>query len=129
MSENSGDAKVAEQFLAAYSAHDWQALRALFAEDIAWTMPGAGTISGTVHGIAAALDRVQEIVGRGLRTQLLHLLVGRHGVALSLRNTAVAPDGRTLDEHLATVLTIREGKIAAIDSYLSDVDGMSAFFR
>lgn len=63
-----------------------------------------------------------------LRTELLHVLSGRHGVALSLRNTAVAPDGRILDEHLATVLTIRDGKIAAIDSYLSDVGGMNAFF-
>jgi ketosteroid isomerase-like protein len=43
------------------------------------------------------------------------------GAALSLRNTATAPDGRRLDEHLATVLTTQCGRITAIDSYLSDV--------
>ncbi|WP_055495027.1 hypothetical protein [Streptomyces sp. TP-A0356] len=55
-------------------------------------------------------------------------LVGAHGAALSLRNTATAPDGRRLDEHLATVLATQCGRITAIDSYLSDVEGMSAFF-
>ena len=129
MPDNSGDVTVAERFLTAYRAHDWEALRALLADDVTWSMPGAGTISGTVHGRAAAIDRIQEIVGRGLRTELLHILAGQHGIVLSLRNTATAADGRTLDEHLSTVLTIRDGKIVAIDSYLSDVDGMSAFFH
>ncbi|MEV5945890.1 nuclear transport factor 2 family protein [Streptomyces sp. NPDC051993] len=128
MSSNSADATVAERFLAAFGARDWDALRALLAPDITWSMPGGGTISGTIHGSDAAIARVQEIAGRGLHTELLHVLVGQHGVALSLRNTAQAPDGRSLDEHLATVLTIREGRIAAIDSYLSDVAQMSAFF-
>ncbi|MEX2981019.1 nuclear transport factor 2 family protein [Streptomyces sp. C36] len=126
--ENGPDVRIAERFLTAYRSHDWEALRALFTADIAWSMPGTGTISGTVHGADAAIDRVREIVGRGLRTELLHVLSGQYGVTLSLRNTAVTPDGRTLDEHLATVLTIRDGKITAIDSYLSDVGGMNAFF-
>ncbi|MFF4699370.1 hypothetical protein [Streptomyces chattanoogensis] len=63
-----------------------------------------------------------------MHTELLHVLVGAHGAALSLRNRATAADGRQLDEYLATVLTTRDGRITAIDSYLSDVDGMSAFF-
>ncbi|MDF3301425.1 hypothetical protein [Streptomyces tropicalis] len=62
-----------------------------------------------------------------MRTELLHVLAGRGGVALSLRNTATAPDGRTLDEHLATVLTLRGGLICAVDSFLSDVAGTSAY--
>ncbi|WP_328606237.1 hypothetical protein OG943_40860 [Amycolatopsis sp. NBC_00345] len=33
-----------------------------------------------------------------------------------------------LDEHLATVCTLQDGKVAAIETYLSDVDGMNAFF-
>ncbi|MGW7579371.1 nuclear transport factor 2 family protein [Streptomyces sp. NPDC054765] len=129
MTGSDSHTELADRFLTAFRTHDWEALSTLLAPDIVWSMPGTGTISGTLHGTAAAIDRFQEIVGRGLHTELLHILVGQNGAALSLRNTAVAADGRKLDEHLATVLTIREGKIAAIDSYLSDVDGMSAFFR
>lgn len=128
MVESSGHARVAERFLAAFGARDDAGLRALLAEDVVWSMPGSGTISGTVHGRDAAATRAWEIAGRGVRTELLHVLVGQHGVALSLHNTALAADGRELDEHLATVLTVRDGVITAIDSYLSDVDGMSAFF-
>ncbi|MEJ1975899.1 MAG: hypothetical protein WDN49_07115 [Acetobacteraceae bacterium] len=47
--------------------------------------------------------------------------------ALSLHNTA-SREGRILDEHLATVCYLRDGKIAAIETYLSDVEAMNAFF-
>ncbi|MFG2194030.1 nuclear transport factor 2 family protein [Streptomyces sp. NPDC048639] len=120
---------LAEKFLTTFRDRDWEALASLFAPDITWSMPGHGTISGTAAGAAAAVERAREIAGTGVRTELLHVLSGRHGAALLLRNTATADDGRTLDEHLATVLTMSGGRIAAIDSYLSDVQGMSAFFR
>ncbi|MDN7451277.1 hypothetical protein QZM03_28475, partial [Burkholderia multivorans] len=42
-------------------------------------------------------------------------------------NTARRND-LVLDEHLATVCTLRDGKIAAIETYLSDLPGMNAFF-
>ncbi|MEU5532568.1 nuclear transport factor 2 family protein [Streptomyces sp. NPDC020362] len=119
---------IAERFLTSFRDRDWEALRSLLADDITWTMPGAGAISGTARGADAVVDRARHIAGRGLRTELLHVLVGAHGAALSLHNTATAADGRRLDEYLATVLTMRQGRITAIDSYLSDVDGMSAFF-
>ncbi|GHB60449.1 hypothetical protein GCM10010331_55190 [Streptomyces xanthochromogenes] len=128
MTRNRADATVAQRFLTAFAAHDWEALQALFSVDLTWSMPGDGTISGTVHGADAAVDRARKIAGRGLATELRHILTGVHGVALSLHNTAEDADGRALDEHLATVLTIRDGKVCAIDSYVSDVDGMSAFF-
>ncbi|MEU6083158.1 nuclear transport factor 2 family protein [Streptomyces sp. NPDC047108] len=129
MSGDKDRAELAAEFLAAFRDRDWDTLASLFAPDIVWSMPGDGTISGTAEGAAAAVGRAREIAGRGIRTELLHVLTGGHGVALILRNTATAGDGRTLDEHLATVLTMSEGKVTAIDSYLSDVPGMSAFFQ
>jgi ketosteroid isomerase-like protein len=66
-------------------------------------------------------------VSYGLTFTLKHILIGRHGVALSLNNTARRGD-LVLDEHLATVLTIRDEKISAIDTYLSDIDMLNAFF-
>ena len=61
------------------------------------------------------------IVSYGLTFTLKHILIGRHGAALSLNNTARRGD-LVLDEHLATVLSLRDGKIFAIDTYLSDVE-------
>lgn len=128
MLENTADATVADRFLSAYGAHDWEALRELFTDDVQWTLPGTARISGTARGVDAILDRVQQIVASGVNTQLHHVLVGQDGITLSLRNTARAEDGRELDEHLATVMHVRDGRVFEIETYLSDVDGMIAFF-
>jgi uncharacterized protein len=48
-------------------------------------------------------------------------------MAPSLHNTARS-DGAALDEYLATVCFLRNGKIASIETFLSDVQGMDAFF-
>ncbi|OIQ94522.1 hypothetical protein GALL_234790 [mine drainage metagenome] len=37
-------------------------------------------------------------------------------------------EGATLDEKLATVCRLREGRIAEIETFLSDVPGMDRFF-
>jgi uncharacterized protein len=54
-------------------------------------------------------------VSYGLTFTLKHILIGQHGVALSLNNTARRGD-LVLDEHLATVMNIRDGKTLAIDT-------------
>jgi hypothetical protein len=55
------------------------------------------------------------------------LLISRDNVALSLHNTA-QQGNLVLDEYLATVCRLKDGKIAAIETFLSNVDGMNAFF-
>ncbi|WP_277874462.1 MULTISPECIES: hypothetical protein [unclassified Leptolyngbya] len=36
-------------------------------------------------------------------------------------------DDRILEEHLATVCRLKDGRIATIETFLFDVDGMNAF--
>jgi len=120
---------IGRQFLDALAERDWQAMRQLFSDGAHWTMPGSNsTFSNTVVGPDALVDRVQRIVASGVRTEVLHVLVGEAGVALSLHNTAQNASGQRLDQHLATVLTVNDGKITTVDTYLSDVAGMEAFF-
>jgi len=114
-------------FLAALKAGDWAGLRALIADDAHWTLPGNNTISGRVEGGDAVAAHARKIAGYGLDFALKHILVSRDNFALSLHNTA-RRDGVALDEHLATVCRIRDGRIAEIETYLSDVNGMNAFF-
>ncbi|ATL65574.1 nuclear transport factor 2 family protein [Nocardia terpenica] len=119
---------IGKQFHAALSTRDWDALRALLHDDATWTLPGDNTVSGVAVGADAVIERARTIAGYGLNFELLHVLVSRENVALSLHNTARRDDA-VLDEYLSSVCRLRDGRIAAIETFLSDVPGMNAFFR
>ncbi len=112
----------------ALTSGDWAALRSLLHEDATWTLPGDNAVSGTAVGADGVVERARAIAGYGLRFELLHILTSRDNVALSLHNTARRADA-VLDEYVATVCRVRDGRIAEIESFLSDVPGMDAFFR
>ena len=120
--------KIAEDFLCAFKAHDWDGIRSHLHADIKWTLPGYGMISGTAVGVDAVIERTKIIIGGGVQTKLHHILVGQNGLTLSLNNTATSADGRILDEELATVLTVDNGLIIKIDTYLSNVPMMEKYF-
>ncbi|MBF6062144.1 nuclear transport factor 2 family protein [Nocardia terpenica] len=119
---------IGKRFHAALSTRDWDALRALLHDDATWTLPGDNTVSGVAVGADAVTERARTIAGYGLNFELLHILVSRENVALSLHNTARRDDA-VLDEYLSSVCRLRDGRIAAIETFLSDVPGMNAFFR
>ena len=125
--DDSEKQKIAESFLACLRTRDWAGLESLLAESAVWSLPGQSVISGEAYGPAAIVHRAQTIVSYGINFELKHILIGQHGVALSLHNTARRKDA-VLDEHLATVMTLRNGKIAAIDTYLSDLRALNTFF-
>jgi hypothetical protein len=118
---------IARQFLEALGSRDWGLLRSIMTDDIVWTLPGTSLISGEASGVDAVIGRAQRIVSYGLTFSLNHILIGRSGLALSLHNTA-KKGTQSLDEHLATVCTLRDGKICEINTYLSDVEMVNAFF-
>jgi hypothetical protein len=126
-SENNVKVKLAEHFQAGLRNRDWNSLRPLMTVDVIWSLPGHSVISGEARGVEAVVRRAETIVSYGLTFTLKDILVGQNGVALSLHNTARRGD-LILDEHLATVLHIHEGKIATINSYLSDIGMVNAFF-
>jgi ketosteroid isomerase-like protein len=119
--------QLGKAFHACLAARDWDGIRALLTDDATWTLPGDNTISGTAVGADAVVERAKKIASYGLDFELLHILVSRENMALSLHNTAERADAR-LDEYLSTVCRLRDGRIAAIETYLSDVPGMNAFF-
>ena len=122
------DAEIlARKFHAALVARDWAAMADLFHGDATWTLPGDNAISGTADGVDAVVDRARQIAGYGLSFALKHVLLSRDNMALSLHNTAER-DGLTLDEHLATVCRLRDGRIAEVETFLSDVPMMNRFF-
>ncbi|KIZ15502.1 nuclear transport factor 2 family protein [Streptomyces natalensis] len=119
--------QLGKTFHAYLAARDWEGIRTLLADDATWTLPGDNTISGTAEGAEAIVERVKKIASYGVNFKLLHILVSPENMALSLHNTARRGEVR-LDEHLSTVCRLRDDKIASMETYLSDVPGMNAFF-
>ncbi|POX42393.1 ketosteroid isomerase [Streptomyces sp. Ru73] len=127
MSQYEAAHQLGKEFHGYLTAGDWDGIRTLLTDDATWTLPGDNTISGTAVGADAIVERAKKIASYGLRFELLHILVSRENMALSLHNTARRGELR-LDEHLSTVCRLRDGRIAGIETYLSDVTGMNAFF-
>ncbi|MFF8897365.1 nuclear transport factor 2 family protein [Streptomyces lydicus] len=127
MSADASALALGRTFHQALVSADWDGIRALLHDDATWTLPGDNTISGTAEGADAVVERARRIASYGLNFELLHILASRENMALSLHNTARREDA-VLDEYLATVCRLRDGKIASIETYLSDVPGMNAFF-
>ncbi len=115
------------KFLNALRSRNWELMRTIMAPDIVWSLPGSSRISGEAHGVDAVIARCQIITNYGLNFALKHVLYGQFGFALSLNNTAKRDD-LVLDQHLATVCSLREERISRIDTYLSDVPMANAFF-
>ena len=80
-----------------------------------------------MNGANAIITRAQQIVSYGASLELKHILYGQYNVALFVHNQASRGE-LILDEHLATVCTIYNGKISKIETYLSDIAGLNAFF-
>ena len=118
--------EIAKAFHATLVGQDWQAMRQLFHDDATWTLPGDNAISGTAVGADAVVERARLIASYGLSFELEHILLSRDNMALALHNTGER-NGVDLDEHLATVCRLREGRIAEIETFLSDVPGMNRF--
>lgn len=123
----SADAATAQNFLQAVGQRDWTALSAMLEPDVVWTLPGTSRISGEAHGPDAVIARAKAITGAVAKFDPQHLHEGYRSVAVTVHNTASRP-GAELDEWLAIVFTCRDGRIATIDTHISDVPMMERFF-
>jgi uncharacterized protein len=118
--------KLGWAFYAALLARDWSAIRGLLTDDATWSLPGNDLIPDPAIGADSVVARAEKIAGFGGNFTLMHILISQTNVALFIQNAATC-HGRTLNGHLATVCHIRDRKIAAIETYLTDVGGMNTF--
>jgi ketosteroid isomerase-like protein len=119
--------QLATSFIAALRAADADGFRAIMTDDVVWTLPGTSLVSGIAKGVDGILKRARTIVDYGLNVEIQHVVSGYEGVALLLHNTGKR-NGRILDEYLTTVCSLRDGKIARLDTYISDVPMVNAYF-
>jgi uncharacterized protein len=119
--------KLALQFLSILGKPDARVVRDVAVEDVTWTFPGTSQISGEVHGIDGVLKRAHTIASYKVKVEIGRTVYGLNGVSVILHNTG-EKDGKVLDEHLAAVFTFRGHKIERLDTHLSDVKMVKAFF-
>jgi ketosteroid isomerase-like protein len=127
MTTDSEKLEIANKFLTGLRTADRSLHESIMAETVIWSMPGDSLISGDARGIEAIHQRAMAIVGRGMQFELKHILIGRHGVAVYLHNTA-QHDGKMFDMYLTTVMTIHERTITALDTYMADIAMLNSFF-
>jgi ketosteroid isomerase-like protein len=114
-------------FFWALRTKNWALLREIMSPDVTWSLPGENAISGTAAGIDDVIARAQQISTYRMTSTLERVFVSRDNIALGLHNTARSGE-RVLDEHIATVCTVRAGQIVQVETYLDDLDGMNRFF-
>lgn len=118
---------IASTFINAVKNNEWTALQTILAPDATWTLPGTSILSGLAANAEAIIRRAQGLKNFGVNFQLQHILYGLHGITLSLHNTA-SRGNLLLDEQVAIVCQVNDGKIISMATYLSDVAGINEFF-
>jgi len=119
--------QLATSFIEALRAGDSNGFRLIMTDDVLWTLPGTSLVSGIAKGVEGILKRARSIVEYGANVEIQHVVLGYEGVALLLHNTGKR-NGRILDEYLTTVCTLRNEKIARLDTYISDIEMVNAYF-
>jgi hypothetical protein len=127
LNTDQGKLRIGQTFLQGLSKREGNLLRSILHSEVVWSMPGDSLLSGLARGVEAVIERAELIVDYGMQFELRHIQLGRDGVALSLHNTA-RRGNLVFDEELVTVLRLHVGSVIAIDTYMSDVAMVDAFF-
>ena len=118
---------LATSVIAAVRGGDAQAFHAIMTDDVVWSLPGSSAVSGLAQGVDGILKRAKSLREYKVTLEIQHVVLGYEGAALLLHNTGNR-NGRVLDEYLTTVLAFRDGKISRLDTYISDIPMVNAYF-
>jgi ketosteroid isomerase-like protein len=126
------DVETVQRFYAAFAAGDFETVRACFAPDAVWHLPGRGALAGDHHGWNAIRDdflaKVGPLSGGTLRAGLMDVAVGVDCVVAVQRATA-DHDGRRLDVTGCQLIRMEGGTIAEVRGHYSDQYAFDAFWR
>jgi ketosteroid isomerase-like protein len=108
------NAALLRRYLEALAEGDMDTVRAAFAEDAVWHLPGKSPLAGDYEGpdaILGFIGRSSEMTGGTFRLELLDVMASEeHGV--QWQRITAERNGKSLDEVEAIVCRMREGKIA-----------------
>jgi hypothetical protein len=119
--------EIVQKLVTGFLSGDVTLLKSVVTDDVVWSLPGKSLMSGEAHGVDGILKRSETIQRYGVNIEVEHVVFGYQDVAIRAHNTGKRGD-KILDEYLATVFRLRENKIYRIDTFLSNVDMVNAFF-
>jgi uncharacterized protein len=118
---------IAQDFIRALGNRDGDLLRSIMTEDVVWSLPGEGPMSGEAQGVEDILKRTSTLHGFNVKIEIEQVVFGLQDVALHLHNTGRYAC-KVLDEHLTTVIHLDGGKIRRLDTFISDVPMLNEYF-
>jgi ketosteroid isomerase-like protein len=110
--------ELADEYFRAASAHDYDALRAMFAPGgVAWSNVGGG--ERDIDALIAFMPVMRQTIGDHAYSEIRRLVTS-DGFCEQHRVTSVRPDGSTLDlgDVCCVVRLDDKGKITRFDEYL-----------
>jgi uncharacterized protein len=119
--------KIATTFIEGLRRQDANLLSGIMTPDVIWSIPGSAIVSGEARGVKSIIERATHFAEFSLKIDILYVVVGFSGVALLLHNTGTH-NGKSLDEHLTTVIQLDGAKIKRLDTYISDIPMLNEYF-
>jgi uncharacterized protein len=114
------------RFATALNTRDEQTLREICTPDVTWTIPGTTEVSGRNEGVAGLVAVEAALSPYGIRPQLEALLHGPDSVVALVHDTG-DHRGRSLDIRVALHIQLRDGKVAALVSHMSDLQAFDDY--
>lgn len=121
---------VVRRIFAAFARKEGFALRGLFAEDVVWTVPGAGVMAGTYRGrdeIFRFLARLPKETDGSYGSHLVDVLAS-DGRAAALYRASGERHGRRLDLDQVLLFTLRDGVVTEVLALPSDAAAFEEFW-
>jgi ketosteroid isomerase-like protein len=118
---------IVNAFATAFVHDDHPGIVASATPDIIWTIPGASVVSGQTNGIDGVIRLADVLAQYDLHIAVQGMTFGMDTVAVKLHDSG-EHNGKTLDQDVVNVLTIRDGKVASVSANLSNVGAFDTYF-
>ncbi|MEV6098688.1 nuclear transport factor 2 family protein [Nocardia sp. NPDC051981] len=114
-------------FFEAYARYDLDGMRAVLADDIAWTVPGHHALSGTKHGLDEVLAFFAQLAKAGMKAETFFLEANAEYVVDIHRGYSTEGEGR-VDTLWALVWHFdSDGKVDRVDNLTLDQHQMDTY--
>ena len=121
---------LAREGFAAFARGDMEAVGQFLAEDTRWHFPGNNPLSGDYEGVTEVLGvfgKVFALSGGTFQSELHDVLANDEHIVMLVTDRAER-EGRKLDDNVAQVLHVRNGKVTDVWIHHTDQSSVDAFW-
>jgi ketosteroid isomerase-like protein len=127
------NAALVRRLFQAFDRRDIAAINDAIAEDAAWHFPGeSGALAGEHRGreaILRFLANVRVLTSGTFHLELLDITASDDRAVALFTGNGTRPDGRTLQNPTALVISIRDGYITELREFVWDLPHVESFWE